>query len=175
MKRPSYTWKLRPIVKYGVVLALFGAGVGSSASIWKGARDCPALPAFGVAQWNVDRVDAYTDEPPIRAIRVSRDSFLVFPTRERWSTVVGDGPFDIVAPLLGFVYGKNSTYVGRLGDIELGEGSTVVDTSSGGGAAILNHGGTAIGEGAQADPASIAIGAGARAGNVQSSDRKSTR
>jgi hypothetical protein len=65
----------------------------------------------------------------------------------------------------GVDLGKDATAVGRIPvGSKLGDGSTYVGATDSKGNTILNLGGTAIGNGAQADPTSMAIGAHANAG-----------
>lgn len=62
--------------------------------------------------------------------------------------------------------GMDTTIVGTVPSGGVGDRSTVVNMGDGNGNVIFNRGGTAIGAGATADAASIAIGSGAHAGGV---------
>jgi hypothetical protein len=61
--------------------------------------------------------------------------------------------------------GNNNTLVGVSPPASLGNGNTIVGPTDTRGNTIINQGGTAIGAGACADGTSVAIGAGANAGN----------
>lgn len=66
------------------------------------------------------------------------------------------------------VKGSDNTLYGDTGNRTVdGNGNTIVGATDSNGNTVLNHGGVAIGKGASADPTSIAIGAGAHAGNTQ--------
>jgi hypothetical protein len=70
-------------------------------------------------------------------------------------------------PHSGIVTGKDSTVYGQVPPgSKIGDGSTVVGATDSDGNTILNRGGLAIGNGAKADPTSIAIGAHANAGTA---------
>jgi hypothetical protein len=68
---------------------------------------------------------------------------------------------------VGRIHGDDNTIVGHseYGSVD-GSGNTIVGPTDANGNTILNRGGTAIGHGATADPTSIAIGAGAHAGDT---------
>jgi hypothetical protein len=66
----------------------------------------------------------------------------------------------------GISVGKDSVAMGRIPDgSKIGDGSVVVGATDINGNTVLNQGGLAVGRGATTDPTSIAIGAGAHAGN----------
>jgi hypothetical protein len=65
----------------------------------------------------------------------------------------------------GITLGTDAVGYGTIPDgTKIGNGSVLVGPTDSNGNTILNHGGTAIGRGATADPTSIAIGANAHAG-----------
>jgi hypothetical protein len=67
----------------------------------------------------------------------------------------------------GSVKGSDNTLFGDTGNRTVnGNGNTIIGATDSNGNTVLNHGGVAIGKGASADPTSIAIGAGAHAGNT---------
>jgi hypothetical protein len=68
--------------------------------------------------------------------------------------------------------GSNNTVLNIPPPSSMGSGNTFVGPTDTNGNTIYNKGGTAIGAGAQALSTSIAIGAGARAGNPTSEDKK---
>jgi hypothetical protein len=68
-------------------------------------------------------------------------------------------------PNQGMDLGTDNTIVGKIPTgSKLGSGNTIVGATDSNGNTIINRGGTAIGNGATADPGSIAIGAHAHAG-----------
>jgi len=68
--------------------------------------------------------------------------------------------------------GSNNTMVNVPTPANMGSGNTFVGPTDSNGNTIFNRGGTAIGAGAQADSTSIAIGAGAHAGNPTGEAKK---
>ena len=75
----------------------------------------------------------------------------------------------------GTIHGNDNTVVGRVPYRAVnGNGNTIVGATDANGNTIFNHGGTAIGSGAQAGPTGVAIGAHANAGALGSRQTQTT-